>query len=134
MCLMNLLLVSRTQLKRVLDPLLVLPVRDVDESDEELVPVSELAGRAGHRAGAGPPGGEAADNQQPVTQNHVALLQLFLVSAHLQREDDLTLRNLNVRIIEQIEHRHDHITQWALSEIWGILTSLTSGIAVKPVR
>ena len=85
---MNLLLVSRTQLKRVLDPLLVLPVRDVDESDEELVPVSELAGRASHRAGAGPPGGEAADNQQPVTQNHVALLQLLLVSPHLQRGDE----------------------------------------------
>lgn len=82
---MNLLLVSRTELEGVLDPLLVLPVRDVDEPDEELVPVSELAGWAGHGAGAGPPGGQAAHDQQPVTQDHVALLQLLLVGAHLQR-------------------------------------------------
>ena len=88
---MNLLLVSRTQLEGVLDPLLVLPVCDVDESDEELVPVSELAGRPGHSAGAGPPGGQAADDQQPVTQDHVTFLQLLLISAHLQRGDEMIL-------------------------------------------
>ena len=88
---MNLLLVSRTQLEGVLDPLLVLPVCDVDESDEELVPVSELAGRPGHGAGAGPPCGQAADYQQPVTQDHVTFLQLLLISAHLQRGDEMIL-------------------------------------------
>ena len=78
------MLVPGTQLKRVLDPLLVLPVRDVDEPDEELVPVSELGGGPGHGAGAGAPGGQAAHYQQAVTQNHVALLQLLLVSADLR--------------------------------------------------
>ena len=84
---MNLLLVSRTELEGVLDSLLVLPVRDVDESDEELVPVSQLGGGAGHGAGAGPPGGQTAHDQQPVTQDHVALLQLLLVGSHLQRAE-----------------------------------------------
>ena len=82
---MNLLLVSRTELKAILDALLIFPVRDVNEPDEVLVSVSELALRPGHGAGAGPPGGQTAHDQQAVTEDHVALLQLLLVSPHLQR-------------------------------------------------
>ena len=96
---MNLLLVTGTQFKAVLDALLVLPVRDVDEPDEVLVPVSELTLRPGHSAGAGPPGGQTTHDQQAVTEDHVTLLQLLLVSPHLQRRVSKIIsekRNLNI--------------------------------------
>ena len=82
---MYLLLVSRTELKAVLDSLLIFPVCDVYETDEVLVPVSELALGSGHGACAGPPGGQTTHDQQAVTEDHVALLQLLLVSPHLHR-------------------------------------------------
>ena len=72
------LLISGTQFKGVLDSLLVLPVADVDEADHVLVPVPQLplhAGRARHGVGARSPGRRlVADDQQSVTQNHVAIL------------------------------------------------------------